>query len=142
MPLPNLIHPVPVYIRQIDRTFTAVQDANLHEPIGQARRFQKPKKLRAQVRIQDTDAPNSSEGGVVEGSNGYLLFLTRDLKRERVTIQRGDRVVQIGDGDDARETDYYLTKMQWRGHYPNHKGPTMLKAFFRDRKPSRQRGDL
>jgi hypothetical protein len=141
MPTPNLLHKTPVYIRQIDRSFT-VMDDNLREPIGQVRREKKPIKLIAQVKIGDTDDPDASEGGVTERSAGYLLFRTQDLRAAEVELQRGDRVVQIGDPPNDRETDYYLTKFQWRGHYPEHGGPTLLKAFFADRKPSRQRGDL
>lgn len=141
MPLPRLLHPVPVFIRQISRGITP-QDHNAREPRGQAYRKQKPIKLRAQVRIGDTDEPAATAGGVTESSEGYLLFLTRELKAAKVTIDRGDQVVQIGEGAFAREVDYYITKLQHRGHYPNAKGPTLLKAFFSDRHPSRQRGDL
>lgn len=141
MPTPRLLHPVPVYIRQIDREQTP-QDDRARSPKGQARRKQKPIKLRAQVKIGDTDNPKASPGGVIESSDGYLLFLTVDLRAARVLIDRGDRVVQIGDGKAARDVDYYITKVQHRGHYPGQKGPTLLKAFFTDRHPSRQRGDL
>lgn len=142
MPTPRLLHPVPVYLRQIDRKFTAKYDHVLKEPIGQARRDQAPIKLRAQVHIGTTDDPRPSQGGVTETSDGYLLFLVSDLKAAGVTIDRGDRIVQIGEGDGQRETDLYITRMQWRGHYPQHRGPTMVKCYFEDRHPSRQRGDL
>jgi hypothetical protein len=141
MPMPRLIHPIPVEIRKADRKFTAAYDDNFREPVGQVRRKQKPIKLRAQLKIKDTDAATATAGGVQEQSNGYLLFLTADLKRAGVTIEIGDRVVKLGEGDNAREVDYYITKFYWRGHYPAAGGPTLLKAFFMDRQPSRQRED-
>lgn len=139
---PNLLHKTPVYIRQIDRKFTAGYDDNLHEPVGQARREKKPIRLEAQVKIGDTSAPKASAGGVVEDSEGYCLFRVFDLKNAGITLDRGDRIVQIGDGNGKRMTDYYLTKFVYLGHYANHGGPTLIKAFFEDRKPSRQRGSL
>lgn len=139
MPTPRLLHPVPVELRKADRKFTAAYDENLREPVGQVRRKQKPIKLTAQVKIKDTDATTATEGGEQRQSNGYMLFLTADLKKKGVTIDIGDRVVKIGTGDNAREVDYYIVKFHWRGHYPEHGGPTMVKAFFEDRQPSRYR---
>jgi hypothetical protein len=139
--LPRLLHPVPVFIRKKDVEFTAAYDHNLHEPIGQVRREQKPIRLMAQVRINDTDAAQATQGPITETSTGYLLFLTRDLDDARITIERGDQIVQIGEDDFAREVDYYIIKTQWRGHYPRAKGPTLMKAFFEDRHPSRLTND-
>lgn len=142
MPTPRLIHPIPVFIRQIQRSLTA-QDDDAHEPVGQARRKQKPIKLMGQIKTFDpTDAPDASSGGVTEHSSGYILFRTHDLKHLRITLQRGDRIVQIGEGKFADEVDYYITQKPRRGHYPEHRGATLQKFFFSDRKPSRQRGDL
>lgn len=142
MPTPRLLHPIPVWIRKADRKFTAAFDENFGEPVGQVRRKQKPIKLRAQLKIKDTDDPNQLGHGVAERSVGYMLFLTSDLKRAQVTIDRGDRIVQLGEDPNGREVDYYVTKLQWRGHYPEHGGPTLLKAWFMDRQPSRLREDL
>lgn len=141
MPTPRLIHPIPVFIRKIQRSIT-LQDDSARAPRGQARRKQKPIRLLAQVKIGDTDNPAATPGGVTESSEGYLLFRTFDLNAQRTTIDRGDEIVQIGEGDNARAVDYYITKLQHRGHYPQWKGNTLVKAFFTDLKPSRQRGDL
>jgi hypothetical protein len=139
MPTPRLLHPIPVWIRKADREFTAAFDQNFSEPVGQVRRKQKPIRLRAQLKIKDTDDPQPSGEGISERSVGYMLFLTSDLRKANATIDRGDRVVKLGDGDNGREVDYYVTKLQWRGHYPEHGGPTILKAWFMDRQPSRLR---
>jgi len=140
--LPRLLHPIPVWLRKADREFTAAYDHNLREPVGQVRREQKPIKLVAQISVGNADDPKASQGGVVEDSDGYLLFLTRDLKRAKVEVDRGDRVIKIGEGDNEREVDYYITKLKWMGHYPHAGGPTMVRAYFEDRHPSHQRGDL
>lgn len=142
MPLPRLLHKTPVYIRQIDRKFTARYDHNLKEPIGQVRRPSVPIKLIAQVHIGATDNPTASAGGVTEDSRGYCLFRTADLRDADVTLDRGDQIVQMGDPPNDRATDYYITHFDWKGHYAQHGGPTLVKAFFSDRHPSRQQGDL
>jgi len=139
---PNLIHPIPVFIRKLERSLTAIQDDDLHEPLGQARRESKPIKLYAQIQTSDTDAPVVSEGGVVEKTDGYCLFRTADLRLARFEVERGDRIVQIGEAPNAREVDLYITKIRPMGHYPSASGHTLIRAYFEDRKPSRQRGDL
>lgn len=141
MPTPRLLHPVPVYLRQIDRTFTAKQDTDIREPIGQARRRKKPTRLVAQIADGETDTVVASEGGTLKRSDGYLLFRTADLRGARVTLQEGDRIVQIGDQPNDREVDLYLTRFKFIGHYPRARGATLVKAFYNDRHPSRQRGD-
>lgn len=141
MPNPRLLHKTPVYIRQIDRKFTARYDHNLKEPIGQVARPQAPLRLIAQVHIGPTDRPSATTGGVVKDSKGYMLFRTADLRSADVTLDRGDQVVQIGDKPNDRAVDYYIIHFDWKGHYAQHGGPTLVKAFFSDRKPSRQKGD-
>ena len=142
MSLPRLLNPVPVFLRQIGRSQTAVLDDDLHEPVGQAHRDQKPVELVAQVKEFDSDNAQAAPGGVLEQSRGYLLFRCADLKAACIELQRGDRIVQIGDGDAAREVDLYFVRFQHRGHYARAGGYTLVKAWFADRHPSKQRGDL
>ena len=142
MPSPRLLHPIPILIRQIDRKFTPKYDNRLKEPIGQSPRLLKPVKLRAQMKIGRTDDAQATGLGIEEKSDGYALFLVADLKRVRITINRGDRIVQIGEGVSKREVDFYIVKFEFRGHYPSARGHTLIKAHFQDRHPSRQRGDL
>jgi hypothetical protein len=117
-------------------------DDNLNEPIGQVRRDQKPVRLVAQHQPNVDERAGITSGNVVEESDGYLLFLTKDLRAARVTLQRGDRIVQMGDAPNDWETDLYLVRFKRMGHYPGHGGPTLLRAYYADRHPSRQRGDL
>lgn len=132
-----MIHPIPVQIRKADRKFTAIQDNVLKEPIGQMRRPQKPVDLVAQIKQQQRTVVGP--GGAEETEDGFLLFLTKDLRAKHLTIERGDLVVRIGEGDNERETDMYITRSRWMGHYPNSKGPQLLKVFFMDRQPAQQK---
>jgi hypothetical protein len=137
--MPRLIHPIPVYLRKIDRDQTAVQDENLSEPIGQVRHDQKPTRLVAQIKRERSQRPVASEGGVIEESDGYMTFRTHDLRVARVTIERGDRVVQIGDAPNDSVVDYYFQRSMELGHYPFARGNTLIRWYFEDRQPSRQR---
>ncbi len=139
MATPRLLNPVKVFLRKLDKEETAAVDDKLKEPIGQYRRKQKPIKLTAQIGKGSADRAVATEGGKSEKSDGYLLFLTRDLKVAKVTIEIGDRVVQIGEGASERQVDYYIIRLAWRGHYKEHRGHTMVKAFFEDRQSSRVR---
>ena len=139
MPTPRLLHRTLVKIRKANRQQTAIWDENFREPIGQVRRKQNPIELYAQVKNKKIDTAESTEGGVSLQSDGYLLFLWRDLINADVMIEQGDRIEEIGENDARREVDYYIVQTTPRGHYPEHGGPTMLKAFFQDREPSRHR---
>jgi hypothetical protein len=139
MPTPMLLHPIPVKLRKSDRAFTAAWDENFREPVGQVRRKQRPIELVAQVKNIRVENVVLKEGGKSEHADGYLLFLASDLERRKVTIETGDRIVEIGSGSRTREVDYYVVQVTGRGHYPEHFGHTMIKAFFQDREPSRHR---
>lgn len=139
MPNPRLIHPIPVYIRQKDVDYTAAYDHNLREPIGQVRREQKPVRLVAQIQEGLTDRARAEIGGVSENSDGYILFRTSDLYDKRFDIQRGDRIVQIGEGRNQRNVDYYIVALKYMGHYQSAKGATLVRAYYEDRHPSRLR---
>lgn len=136
---PRLLHPIPVYVRKKDTDFTAVYDHNLKEPIGQVRREQKPVKLVAQIQEGLTNRARAELGGVSENSDGYVLFRTSDLRDKRIEIERGDRIVQIGEEPNERETDYYVISLKYMGHYQSAKGATLLRAYYEDRQPSRVR---
>jgi len=137
MLLPRLLHPIRVELRKKDLEYTPLMDDNLNEPIGQVRREQATIVLKAQIKIDDADAAVATEGPIEEQDRGYLLFLTRDLHAKQITIERGDRIVKIGEGKNARDVDLYIVRLRWRGHYPKAGGPTLLKAYFEDRHPSR-----
>lgn len=139
--MPRLIHPIKVQIKKAEKSVTFYDD-DLHEPIGQVKREEKPVSVWAQIKDLDEDDPQPASGGILETSRGYILMRIVDLKRAHLTIERGDQIVQIGEGANARIVNFYITKFQHRGHYPQAKGNTLLKAWFVDRHPSRQQGDL
>jgi hypothetical protein len=139
VPIPNLLHPIPVQLRKSDKEFTAAFDENFREPVGQVRRKQRPIDLRAQIKSTKIDVAVATEGGVQLESDGYLLFLYPDLVKAGVTIEQGDRIIKIGFGDSARDVDYYVIRATPRGHYPEYGGPTMLKAYFQDREAAQHR---
>jgi len=136
---PNLIHPIPVYLRQAERELTAVQDDNLHEPVGQVRRPQAPTRLVAQVKWGLDQDQAAAEGGRRGSSDGYLLFRTADLRAKHITLAEGDCIVQIGEGNATQQTDLYITGFRWMGHYPDQRGASLVRAYFEDRAPSRMR---
>ncbi|KKN36508.1 hypothetical protein LCGC14_0772940 [marine sediment metagenome] len=136
MPTPRLLHPVPVELRKKDVART-IMDDNYSEPVGQVHRKQKPVKLVAQHMIKKEKMAVATEGGVQEESDGYLLFRTSDLRDKKCDVERGDRIVSMGGSKNQRTTNFYIVKLQFIGHYPEHGGATLLKAFYQDRQPSR-----
>lgn len=139
MPSVKLIHPITVYLRKSDKQQTAVMDDVLHEPVGQVRRELKPIKLVAQIADGKTDDAMASSGGSILESDGYLLFRTKDLREASTTVEIGDRVVQIGEVPNDHEVDYYIVRLKYMGHYPSHKGSSLVRAYYEDREPSRHR---
>jgi hypothetical protein len=47
--------------------------------------------------------------------------------------------VAYGSGVARTELDVYVTKLRYEGHYPDQHGPGLVKAFFNDRAPERQK---
>jgi hypothetical protein len=132
MTYPNLLHPVPVEIDQVDRG-TTIYDHDAREPIQQAARKSRVV-VQGQVKWEEQYAEGHTRSGTVEGALGYVLFRQVDLDAQSVVLQRGDRFGKIG----TRATDVYVTSLRPVGHYPAYAGHTMLKAFFSDRQPSKQ----
>lgn len=132
MPTPNLIHPIPVELEQIDRTST-VYDEDAREPVQVIARDTK-KTLKAQVLWGGHEEASSRKGGLQEGDRGYLLFRQKDLTAQGVDLAVGDRFAKIG----LIKTDVYISRLEPLGHYPSAGGHTLMKAYFADRAPSRQ----
>lgn len=132
MPIPRLIHPVPVTIEQIDKSAT-IYDEDAREPIQFAARPVK-KTLNGQVKWQSQFSESNTRAGTIEGASGYVLFRQIDLTAKAIVLQLEDRLSRIG----TRDTDVYITNLRPVGHYPDQGGHTMIKAFFDDRQPSKQ----
>lgn len=132
MSIPNLLDPVPVEIRQIDRG-TTFEDPDAREPIQQAARknvviVQGQAKWGAQLQR------GHERGGSTEGSAGYVLFRIIDLNAKSITLGQNDRFSKIGNID----TDVYIERLEFTAHYADQGGPTLVKAHFRDRQPGKQ----
>ena len=125
MPVPNLIHPVPVTLELIDTTETFYDD-DTKEPLPSVKRD--PVSLKAQVKYFDEDKlavrdfPSRS-------SSGYLLFRQLDLDNKGVTIEQGVKIIKIG----KRVSEFYVTGLKPMGHYTDRGGNTLLRADFADR---------
>lgn len=144
MPLPNLINPVLVTVEQIDRAAT-IQDPEAREPLQTAARrtaFQ----ILAQFRFEPMPGGPGSAAtlqtrgeGLVEQAIGYVLFRKADLDSHvdgPFEIQLNDRITQDG---HMTNLDYYVVRIQPRGHYGDQNGPSLIKAWFTDRQPVKTR---
>lgn len=132
MPLPRLIHPVDIVVEQIDRSQTYYDD-EAREPVQQIERSAQVT-LPGQVKWEEQFGLEQKKSGVRETSRGYVLFRKADLDGQSVVLQLNDRIVKMG----HVETDVYLDSLEWLGHYQDQSGPSLQKAFFTDRRPSRQ----
>lgn len=130
--MPRLIHPVPISIQQFNLSAT-IQDEDYREPVQQAARGTTVEAV-GQVAWSGDKELEFTRGGVQEKANGYVLFRYRDLNAKSITLKDNDRFISIG----GIETDVYIAKLLPIGHYTDQGGPTMVKAFFIDRQPSRQ----
>lgn len=132
MPIPNLIHPVPIKIRQISK-LTTHYDEDAREPIQHAARSV-TKTVNGQVKWASQFKLGHTRAGATEKAAGYVLFRNVDLVAKSIVLQDNDQIIQIG----TRDTDVYINELEPTGHYPDTGGHTMIKAFFQDRAPSKQ----
>lgn len=130
--IPRLLHPVPVTIEQIDRGET-LYDEDAREPIQQAAR-KVSKTIPGQVKWFSQFDDKPTRAGTIENASGYVLFRQVDLTAYAVELATEDRFSRIG----TRDTDVYVVSLRPVGHYPDQGGHTMIKAFFKDRQPSKQ----
>ncbi len=149
MPIPNLIHPVPVKIRRIRRDLS-VEDSVAREPVRQLWRdgdgpgTGSETELRGQVNFNDgrQAKPKFAPGGVEEETVGYVLFRVQDLLAAGVAtdngdgtvdfgLERGDRITQVG----RRRTNYYVAWFRDVASYDDRGGATLLEVQFMDRHP-------
>lgn len=130
---PNLIHPIVVEIEQIDYANT-FYDEDTREPIQQAKR-KTIATCPGQPKLRDVSRLTMEFGGRREESSGYVLFRKRDLDARSIELRLTDRIRKIG----HLEVDYYINNLEWLGNLQNYSGPTLVKAWFSDKKPSKQR---
>lgn len=132
MPIPNLLHPARITLRQKALATTAMDD-DAREPIQVVERD-------AAVTVMGQPAFRSlgmvaayGVGGVQINTDGYVLFRYVDLNAAGITLQHGDRITNIG----HLTVDLYIERLEPTAPYPDQDGPTMVKAHCRDRTPAR-----
>jgi len=126
---PDLIHPIPVEIEQIDKGKTAYDD-DAREAVRTIGRSV-VQKLEAQVSWSVKDEPIPGKQGISEEARGYLLFRRNDLIGKSIIINRGDKIIKIGHDD----VELFILGRTPAGHYPDQGGATLLQAYFGDRNP-------
>jgi hypothetical protein len=131
MPVPTLLHPVPVGIEVLD-TSGATWDAEAREPIHGSRTGTAVV-INAQVGWDLEKNPKDHPAGVAEISTGYILLRKVDMVAKSLTPKHGDRIASIG-GDAV---DYYITGPKPMAHWPDQGGWTMKRFYFGDRQPVR-----
>jgi hypothetical protein len=119
-------------IEQINRV-SSIQDDDYREPVQQAIRAPR-KTAPGQVKWFSDDRARPTKAGSESESQGYVLFRYVDLNQLSIVLQQGDRIVKMG----TIEVDVYVVELRPEGHYPDLGGPGLVKAFFRDRHPSKQ----
>lgn len=133
---PNLLHPVPIEIEQLDKSAT-VYDSKAREPIQQAKR-KTIVTIYGQVNWVRTESIQAEKGGIRETAQGYILFRKVDLDAQSIVLDYGDRIRKIG----HLEIELYISDQEWQGHYPDQNGGTLLRAYFQDRKPGKRVGNF
>ncbi len=131
MPVPNLLHPVPIIVEQIDHAST-LWDEDARESVQQASRST-PVTLQGQVKWGAVEEVEMERQGVAEGADGYVLFRKIDLDALGITLAPNDRFTAIA----HVETDVYILKLQPMGHYTDQGGHTLVRAWFEDRTPAK-----
>lgn len=140
MPIPNLLHPVPVTVQRINRAETVVDEGYDEEYEVVAREADVI--LPGQIKWSAFDRYRPTVIGTEEGEDGYVLFRIVDLRAQGVdAIVRGDKFIALGGSPNSIATDVYVTRVRFEGHYPDQNGPTLIKAFFSDRQPVKGAGD-
>ena len=132
MPIPNLLHPVPVQIQQIDKANT-VYDDDYREPVQRVTR-NTTATLQGQVAWAHDKRVQYTRGGNRYDADGYVLFRYVDLANASIELAIDDKFISIG----GLSVNVYIKHFQPMGHYPDIQGPTLLKAFFGDKDPAKQ----
>jgi len=133
---PNLIHPVPITLRLADKG-SALWDEDAGEPVGKVPRSV-DKTVDGQVSWKMQDF-TMKEGGKVVTADGYILFRRKDLDAAGITIEEEDLIVNIGEGQGDVDVNFYVLRIQLRGHYPEFGGHTLIKAWYARKAPVRHK---
>ena len=133
--IPELIEPINVEIEQIDKTTTVASTgvSGRREFVGNIQRKTKIV-LSAQVAFSNTDMITKfNQIGPDEQAKGYLVLRFIDLANKGVTLQKGDKIIKLGQLD----VEYYLLHGTGdpAAHFSSISGFTLFRMFFGDRNP-------
>lgn len=131
MPIPRLVHPVPVRVVPLAKADSAF-DEDLREPM---REVEGGDTIETVAQVSYNVDARSLPIGIVEGVSGYLLFLRADLEADGYAPKIGDRIVEIG---NSGETLLFVVFVRDGAHYPDAGGATTRYVYFNDRRPSAQ----
>jgi hypothetical protein len=135
--LPRLIHPVQIEVEKIQRA-VAPMDDDYAEPTQQAVRGPRIA-VPGQVKWGMDERLRATLTGAEQESEGYIVFRRVDLRAKGlIEIAQNDRFTAIGTGLNRVEVDLYVIGLRYEGHYPDQGGAALVKAFFKDRFPSKQ----
>lgn len=131
MRIPRLIFPVPVKLQKLDRDSFDVD--NDYRGVYGGKKYLPPVSLKAQVQSNADRQVNLTKHGNINEFDGYLVFDFPQLNRAGVSIDIGDLVISIGNGARKRSQNFYIEKVEYKGHYPNIEGYGLVFAHYRDR---------
>lgn len=137
MPLPNLLHPIQTDFQSFEPQAT-IQDSGYQEPV-QTTTYSAPWTVPGQWKWFSSRELAMQKYGAEENEDGYVLVRPVDLRAIGKSIQRGDRIIGYGAGASRINLDVYIVRIRPEGHYPDIQGSGLLKAFFSDRQPERQK---
>ena len=132
--IPRLLHPATIELEQAASAQTVYHE-DAREPIGTIARDD-VKTIQGQVKWGTTKGLGMSAPGPEENAAGYVLFRKVDLDAQSITLAINDRIKKMGHVN----TDVYVIRLEWIGHYTDQSGPTMVKAWFEDRSQAREIG--
>lgn len=133
MTVPNLIHPIDVVVRLLNREGTTNRDF-FREPVGKAKRSRNDILVPGQVFDQD-NINRTIETGLKEITEGYVVFRVIDLLRAEMKLQVGDRIVSFGSDELLEPVNLYFYRFRRKGHY--RRGRTLVHGWYADKSPTR-----
>lgn len=133
MPLPNLIHPIDITLEQLD-TAATIFDPDAREPLQAAARSTSVL-LKGQPRWSSQKQLEVAGFGPADQVRGYVLFRYVDLNALSIVLKKNDRIIMQGQLVD----EVYIVRIEPMAHYPDQNGASLLKAWFTDRLPAKER---
>ncbi len=133
MPVPAPIHFVAITVEQIDRAAT-IFDPDAREPIQHANRKTQTI-IPGQPHWGSLERLRVEAGGPSSDAQGWVTFRFHDLDALGLSLQINDRFVQMG----RLSTEVYIVRLEPKAPYPDQNGASLLRAWFADRAPSKER---